>query len=123
MKKLKIKEKKIKSPKTKITFRFRARVVKWSPHGSKTGEDKGAWRFAYLSKEISQKIKKIQEGKRKRGWGAVYVDAKVGRTVWLTSIFPDKRSDTYLLPLKKEVRYEENLYDNKEFLFRIEIKL
>jgi hypothetical protein len=64
----------------------------------------------------------MQKGKLRRGWGAVYVKAKVKKTEWQTSIFPDKRSNTYVLPLKKEVRFEENLYDGEEFNFSIEVQ-
>ncbi|MDQ3245197.1 MAG: DUF1905 domain-containing protein [bacterium] len=74
-----------------------------------------------MPEAISAKIKKLQEGKLRRGWGAVYVDAKVKKSLWRTSIFPDKHSSTYLLPLKKEIRHDENLYDGDEFNFTIVI--
>jgi hypothetical protein len=74
-----------------------------------------------VPEDISTKIKEMQKGKLRRGWGAIYVKAKIGKTEWQTSIFPDRRSATYVLPLKKEVRYEENLYDGEEFQFKIEI--
>ncbi len=86
------------------------------------GADKsGAWRFARVPEDISGKIKAMQKGKLRRGWGAVYARAKVGKSEWTTSIFPDRHSNTYILPLKKQIRYEENLYDGKEFNFTIEI--
>jgi hypothetical protein len=37
------------------------------------------------------------------------VKARVGETSWATSIFPDKKSGAYLLPLKKEVRKAESI--------------
>lgn len=99
-------------------FKFKSKVVVWASgkHG-----DLGAWRFAYLPEKMSEKIKAMQKGKLRRGWGAVYARVKVGKTEWQTSIFPDRHSNSYLLPLKKEVRYEENLYDGKEFTFHVEI--
>lgn len=114
------------SPKTKKTkntktFKFKSRVIVWTGSGKSGKDDSGAWRFARVPEDISIKIKDLQKAKPKRGWGAVYADAKVGRTMWRTSIFPDKRSATYLLPLKKEIRFEENLYDGVEFNFKIEI--
>lgn len=125
MKKTKIK-KEIKSKVTKKTkntktFKFKSRVIVWTGSGTNGKDDSGAWRFARVPEDISAKIKAMQKGKPKRGWGAVYVDAKVGRTLWRTSIFPDKRSATYLLPLKKEIRFEENLYDGVEFNFTISV--
>lgn len=107
--------------KLKQTFKFKSRVVVWSPNGQKRGDDKGAWRFAYLPEKISEKIKDMQKGKLRRGWGAVYVKAKAGKAKWQTSIFPDKRSNTYLLPLKKEIRYQANLYDGADVNISIEV--
>ncbi len=101
-------------------FKFKSKVTVWKADYDK-GDDKGAWRFAYLPVEISEKIHKIQQGKLRRGWGAVYVNAKIGKTKWATSIFPDRHSAAYLLPLKKEVRYEENLYDGININVSIEI--
>jgi len=39
----------------------------------------------------------------------VKIEASVGKTVWKTSIFPDTKLGTYLLPVKKEIRKAENL--------------
>lgn len=92
------------------TFKFKSKVFVWQS-GFTDKEDKGAWRFARLPEKISAEIKEMQKGKLRRGWGAVYAEAKIGKNKWTTSIFPDRHSNTYLLPLKKQVRYEENLYD------------
>jgi hypothetical protein len=109
--KIKLKNKKIK-PKGKFvkTFKFKSKVFVWQS-GFTDKEDKRAWRFARLPEKISAEIKEMQTRKLRRGWGAVYAEAKIGKTEWTTSIFPDRHSNTYLLPLKKQVRYEENLYD------------
>jgi len=106
--------------KAKINFKFKSKVIVWKA-GNRDGDDKGAWRFARVPEDISAKIKEIQKGKLRRGWGAVYAKAKVKKSQWVTSIFPDRHSATYILPLKKEIRYEENLYDGSEFNFSIEI--
>ena len=37
------------------------------------------------------------------------VKVSIGRTKWATSIFPDRKRGTYLLPVKKEVRKAEGL--------------
>src|SRR3989344_496481 len=96
--------------KAKINFKFKSKVIVWKA-GNRDGDEKGAWRFARVPEEISAKIKEMQKGKLRRGWGAIYANAKVGKSVWMTSIFPDRHSATYILPLKKQIRYEENLYD------------
>lgn len=66
------------------------------------------WHFITLPKKYSKEIKDNMDI-MKRGWGSVKVIAKVGKTAWGTSIFPDKKSDSYLLPIKLEVRKKENI--------------
>jgi len=101
-------------------FKFQSKVIVWrSSYGE--GNHKGAWRFARVPEDISAKIKEMQKGRLRRGWGAVYARAKIGKSEWTTSIFPDRHSNTYILPLKKQIRYEENLYDGIDIRVSIEI--
>lgn len=79
-----------------------------------------------VSKELREKYKKIR-----RGFGSLPVEVTIGptsprlrrasKTTWKTSIFPDKRSQTYLLPLKAKVRAAEGIAadDTITFSFRI----
>ncbi len=39
------------------------------------------------------------------------MEAKIGKTNWRTSIFPDSKSGTYLLPVKATVRRVEGIDD------------
>ncbi|KKR43074.1 MAG: hypothetical protein UU10_C0024G0003 [Parcubacteria group bacterium GW2011_GWF1_40_6] len=104
----------------KSKFRFGSMVIVWK-EGYQDKDDSGAWRFARVPEDISAKIKEMQKGRLRRGWGAVYAKAKIGKGEWVTSIFPDRHSDTYILPLKKQIRFEENLYDGIEIKVSIEI--
>src|SRR3989338_4264379 len=106
--------------KARKKFKFASRVIVWRA-GYNEGVDKGAWRFALVPEDISAKIKAMQKGRLRRGWGAVYAQAKVGKSEWVTSVFPDRHSATYILPLKKQIRYEENLYDGIDINVSIEI--
>lgn len=117
----------MKKGRKKLTkkFKFKSKVTVWTG-GGYDKNNSGAWRFARLPKKISAEIKELQikevkKGKKRRGWGAVYARAKIGRSQWQTSVFPDRHSATYLLPLKKEIRYEENLYDGIDISVSIEI--
>ncbi len=67
-----------------------------------------AWHFVSLPKNISKQIKK-EFGDMARGWGSLPVNVKIGTTKWKTSIFPDTKSNTYILPLKLEVRKLEDI--------------
>lgn len=72
--------------------------------------EKAAWVFIHLPQEKSAEIQFFNENlhEKKRGWGAVRVVATIGQTTWQTSIFPDKKSGCYLLPIKASVRKAEN---------------
>lgn len=69
-----------------------------------------AWRFVTLPKCISDEIN-VRYKKQKKGWGSIPVLVTVGKTTWETSIFPDKKSQSYLLPMKAEVRKKEGVMD------------
>ena len=48
-------------------------------------------------------------GRHAGGFGSVRIEATVGATTWRTSIFPDTKRQTYVLPMKKQVRTAEGL--------------
>jgi len=80
------------------------------------------WHFVNLPKKDSREIKKIF-GVIAAGWGSLPVVVTVGKTSWKTSIFPDKKSGTYLLPLKAEVRKKEGIKEGDTINFSIEIQI
>ena len=106
--------------KSRKKFGFKSKVIVWK-EGYNEGNDSSSWRFARVPEDISAKIKEMQKGRLRRGWGAVYARAKIGKSEWTTSIFPDWHSATYILPLKKQIRYEENLYDGTDVDISIQI--
>lgn len=83
-----------------------------------------SWFFVPVPKDTSAKIKDLQKVKKipKRGWGSVPVSASIKKTSWETSIFPDKKSGCFLLPIKREVRLKEDVWDGDmvEVCLRIE---
>jgi hypothetical protein len=87
------------------SFRFKAVVWLYEGHA--------AWHFITVEKKISEKLKKLQEGKRRLGWGSVRVEATIGKSVWKTSVFPDK-GGVYLLPVKASVRKAEGIYADEK---------
>lgn len=80
-----------------------------------------AWHFASVPKTISAKIQK-KFGMKTRGWGSLPVEVSLGKSKWETSIFPDKRSGTFLLPLKAAIRKAEELYEEDKIKIKIIIK-
>jgi hypothetical protein len=62
-----------------------------------------------LAKEIRENLKFLEEG-----WGRMKVTAKIGNSEWKTAIWFDTKHDTYLLPLKAEIRKKEKIEIDKE---------
>jgi hypothetical protein len=67
---------------------------------------KAGWHFVTIPKKESEEIK-ARFGKHRVGWGSVPVTITLGKSIWKTSIFPDKKAGGYLLPLKADVRKKE----------------
>lgn len=78
------------------------------------------WHFVTLPKKQSENIKK-HFGIFARGWGSLPVKVTMGKTEWKTSIFPDKKSKSYLLPIKSEVRKKEGIVHGDTTTFLLEI--
>ncbi len=63
----------------------------------------GGWYFVSLPIEISKEIRdnlKWQE----EGWGRMKVMASIDQLEWSTAIWFDTKANTYLLPVKAEIR-------------------
>lgn len=69
------------------------------------------WRFVHLPKKESKNIMDFFQGLT-RGFGSLPVNVTVGKSKWKTSIFPDKKINCYILPIKKQIRKDENIRDN-----------
>ena len=65
------------------------------------------WHFVTLPAEVAERVR--EEAGEPRGFGSVRVEVTVGRTTWRTSVFPDARSGSFVLPVKAEVRRREDL--------------
>lgn len=67
---------------------------------------KSAWFFVTLPSDASAHIRFFSANQR-RNWGSVRVRARIGETVWQTSVFPQSQTDTYLLPVRAAIRKRE----------------
>ena len=72
-----------------------------------------AWFFVSVPEDVADEIAERVEG-RTNGFSSVRVQVQVGDTRWSTSLFPDKRRRTYLLPVKRSVRQAEALIEGRE---------
>ena len=81
-------------------FSFTAEV--WEHEGP------AAWHFVSLPEALADEIEATY-GHRAAGFGSLRVEVTIGGTRWSTSLFPDRRRGTYVLPVKKQVRVAERL--------------
>jgi hypothetical protein len=87
------------------TYDFIAPLWRWSDERS---DGDGSWHFVTVPAAPSEQIREALVDPP-RGFGSVRVAARAGATTWETSVFPDKRSGCYVLPMKRSVRIAEDL--------------
>ncbi len=93
-------------------FEFSAPV--WKSSG------KAAWHFITLPKEEADYIRDLKAGLK--GFGMVKVIAQTGDFSWETSIFPDTKTDSYLLPVKANIRRKAGIEDGQTLNIKLTLK-
>jgi hypothetical protein len=82
-----------------VTFTFAAEA--WLSPGE------AGWHFVTLPADVADEIRVRTAGERP--FNSVPVTVTVGATSWDTSLFADRKSASYLLPLKAEIRRRERI--------------
>lgn len=95
------------------TFEFSADLYEWD------ARDDASWVFVTLPADLAEDIRDM--GLPQRGFGSVKVRVRCGSSEWRTSVFPDSKSGSYVLPLKKAVRTRERLEIGATAVFEIDI--
>lgn len=83
-----------------------------------------AWHFVTVPADYTEQIKFYGAsgvGLKKRGFGSVKVRVMIDEVTWQTSVFPDKKSGTYLLPLKKDVRQKAGISVGDEVTVKLRL--
>src|SRR5919205_554944 len=88
------------------TWDFTAPLWRWS--AKQESADAGAWSFVTLPVEVAEDLRDSLLAPP-RGFGSVRVEVEVGQSRWSTSVFPDKESGSYVLPVKQAVRRANDL--------------
>jgi hypothetical protein len=99
-----------------VIYLFDSPVWVWDARQSDT------WTFVSLPEEASAEIREFAGG-MPRGFGSVRVTARIGATVWKTSVFPDAKAGVYVLPIKKAVRKAEELEPGDVATVRVELEI
>lgn len=84
----------------KVKYPFSAEVWRHS--------SPGGWYFVSLPNNLAKEIREHLKW-QEEGWGRLKVVAKIEDSEWETAIWFDTKMDTYLLPLKAEIRKKEQL--------------
>ena len=92
-----------------LEFKFNAPI--WVYSG------KGALHFVTLPRDAADGIRFFNGSPK--GFTPIAVKATIGDTTWKTSVFPDKKSGSYLLAIKAAVRKAENIGDGDVVAVRI----
>ncbi len=92
-------------------FEFTATLWRW-PNGN--------WFFVTLPFEVADEIDDHASAARV-GFGSVRVEVTVGRSTWQTSVFPDKRAESFLLPVKAAIRRAERIDDGDEVAISLRV--
>jgi len=100
-------------PMIDLEFTFKSKIWKWQA-------EKAAWHMVTLPVDMSEDIKAFTKHLA-RGFRSVKVEARIGETVWKTSIFPSKEYGAYVLPIKKHVRTAENIGPNSQVTVDLKI--
>lgn len=78
------------------------------------------WYFVTLPKKLAAEVRMFH-GSLQKNFGTIRVTASLGKTTWKTSVFRDTKSDSYVLPLKAEIRKKENILAGKTLQVTISI--
>jgi len=87
---------------------------------------KGAWYFVTLPQDSAAEISyfsKTFNGGKRTGWGSVRVTVQIGETIWQTSLFPDSKNKSYVLPIKAAIRKAESIIEGKTVKVRVSVPM
>lgn len=84
-------------------FEVTARIWCWKPALKPRAS---GWHFLTIDGQTAAEIRFAALG-RTGGFGSVKVAARIGETRWATSIFPQRESGGFILPIKSDVRKRE----------------
>lgn len=85
-------------------FAFEAEVWRYD-------STKSSWFFVTLPVKTAEDIRFFFP--LRQGFGSIPVIVQIGASRWNTSIFPDKKSGSFILPLKASVRQAEEISEGK----------
>ena len=84
-----------------MRFQFEAELWRWTSR-------RELWTFVSLPEDASAEIRDLADSLPRAGFGAVKVGARIGATLWRSSVFPGD-GGRYALPVSAAVRRAQGL--------------
>lgn len=81
----------------------------------------GGWHFVTLPKALSKTIRKVH-GQSEEGWGRLKAVARIDKSEWRTAIWYDSKYESYLLPVKADIRKQENLQSGNKLHVKLSLE-
>lgn len=93
-----------------MRIEFESPVTRWNARVD-------SWYFATIPEELSLDLRELPAPPR--GFGSLRVEARIGASLWRTSIFFS--GSTFVLPLKKAIRDSEGIVEGATVLVDLDI--
>ena len=95
-----------------LDYEFDAELWRWPARDT--------WYFITLPPEdVAEEIRFFH--KNRRGFGSLRVEVSCGGSTWRTSIFPDKNTNSFVLPVKAAIRKAEGISAGETARFRLRV--
>jgi len=79
----------------------------------------GGWHFVTLPLDAAEQVE--DAAPLRAGFGSVRVTATVGGSTWQTSVFPDTKTGSFVLPVKRQVRDAEDLVEDDDVAVTLDV--
>ena len=76
------------------------------------------WYFVTVPAQQCRDLKAIV-GAVTYGWGMIPVQVRIGKSAWMTSIFP--KDGSYIVPIKASIRKAERLEEGAQVRVRLDV--
>lgn len=100
--------------KSVTTYAFRAELWHYP--------EQAGWHFITLPPDLAEQLKD-QAAPFRKGFGSLKVKACIAGQRWRTSLFPDSRTNSYLLPVKKAIRTAAGIRAGDEVEVEVDVEL
>jgi hypothetical protein len=95
---------------------FTAALWQWDARRQDT------WTFVTVPPEVTTALEDLADSRGPRaGFGSVRVEVHLGRSTWQTSVFPDRASGCFVLPVKRAVREANGVDTGDEVTVRLRL--